>query len=271
MKKAKRSVHFRTGMLALAMLLFLVACLPAAAEPGAGMPDVVILLAQNASDELQLKNADGMPLRPCSAPELKGRGNPDVTGEEPDYRGIVGYAALQNGWEVSRFNTFTMTPWLLPVYEKDGDDWKEQADDMIRHKTPVLVVDQEIREGKGHKYTGFLYVIRLDSMKPAWIDVTQFVTVPYWTRDLSEAVQYGYCIAVYRDRSRYEPIDRKAHRGTVPDGTRVLLCYSNPPKFLSPDRIHNPMLGIVFRSKKSGEAHFRTFLFFNPEDLNLIY
>ncbi len=269
MKGTTRSVHFGAGLLAL--LLLLSGCLSAQAEPNAGVMDVTILLAENASEELELKTPDGKPLKPRSAPEMKGRGNPDTVGEEPDYRGVVGYAALQNGWEVSRFNTFTTTPWILPVYEQAGDEWKESPDDMIRHKTPVLVVDQEIREGKGRKFTGRLYVIRLDSMKPAWIDVTQFVTVPYWTLELSEAVQYGYCIAVYRNKSRYEPMDRKAHRGTVPEGTRVLLCYSNPPKFLSPDKEHNPMLGIVFRSKKSSESHFRTFLFFNPQDLDLIY
>jgi hypothetical protein len=264
--KAERAVHFRAGTLVLALLLLLSACL--SAQAGNELPDVTLMLAQNAVESYGLKDAEGKPLRPRIAPEVKGRGNPDVAGEEPDYRGIVGYAALQTSWEVSRFNSFTTTPWILPVY---GPDWKEKTNEMIRHKTPVLVVDQFIWEGKGHKYTGYLYAIRLDSMKEIWIDVTQFVTVPYWTLDAAEAVKYGYCIAVYRNRSRYEPIDRKAHRGTVPDGTRVLLCFSNPPKFRSPDKEHNPLLGIVFRSKKESESHFRTFLFFNPEDLNLIY
>ena len=267
MRTGRRSVCFRAGVLILALLL-LSGCSSALAEQGTDAPDVTILLAQNAADELGLKNAEGQPLRPRSAPEMKGRGNPDTPGEEPDYRGVVGYAALQTGWEVSRFNTFTSTPWILPVY---GPDWTEQSDDMIRHKTPVLVVDQSIREGIGHKYTGYLNVIRLDTMKETWIDVTQFVTVPYWTRSLTEAVRYGYAIAVYRDKSRWEPIDRKSHRGTVPDGTRVLLCFSNPPKFRSPDKEHNPILGIVFRSKKESESHFRTFLFFNADDLDLIY
>ena len=104
-----------------------------------------------------------------------------------------------------------------------------------------------------------------------WVDVKQFVTVPYWTLGLGESVQSGYSIAVYRDRSRYEPMDKNGHRDTVPDGTRILLCFSNPPKFLSPDKEHNPVLGIVFRSKKQSESHFRTFLFFNADDLDLIY
>lgn len=266
-RTGKRSVRFRAGALILALLL-LSGCASALADTSGDIENVTIMLAQNVADELGLKNAAGQPLRPRSAPEMNGRGNPDTPGEEPDYRGVVGYAAMQNGWEVSRFNTFTTTPWILPVY---GPDWKEQTTDMIRHKTPVLVVDQFIREGKGHKFTGYLYVIRLDTMQETWIDVTQFVTVPYWTMQVTDAVRYGYCIAVYRDKSRWEPMDRKSHRGTVPDGTRVLLCYSNPPKFRSPDKEHNPMLGIVFRSKNKGESHFRTFLFFNVDDLDLIY
>ena len=269
MRTGKRSVLFRAGALVLALLL-LGMCAPVCAEQNSST-DITLMLAQNASDELALKNAEGEPLRPRSAPEKLGRGFPDEVKTEPDYRGVVGYAALQTDWDVSRFNTFTSTPWILPVYERDGDTWTEAADDMIRHKTPVLVVDQVIREEKGHKFRGYLDVVRLDTMKRAWIDVTQFATVPYWTLKLSEAMKYGYCIAVYRNRSRREPMDKKAHRGTVPDGTRVLMCYSNPPKYFSPDKENNPLLGIIFRSREKSEAHFRTFLFFNPEDLTMIY
>jgi len=266
-RTGKRSACCRAGALILALLLFS-GCVSALADSAGDSADVTILLAQNAADELGLKDADGKPLIPRSAPEMHGRGIPEVFGEEPDYRGVVGYAALQVGWEVSRFNTFTVTPWILPVY---GPGWQEQPDDMIRHKTPMLVVDQSIKEGIGHKYAGYLYVVRLDTMQQTWIDVTQFVTVPYWTLELTEATKYGYAIAVYRNKSRWEPMDRKAHRGTVPDGTRVLLCYSSPPKYHSPDREHNPILGIIFRSRKESDSNFRTFLFFNEDDLDLIY
>ena len=265
MRTEKRSVYFRAVALILTLLL-LSGCVSALADSARDTEDVTILLAQNAVDQLGLKNAEGQPLKPHSAPEMNGRGVPDTPGEEPDYRGVVGYAALQTSWEVSRFSTFSTTPWILPVY---GPDWKEQPNEMIRHKTPVLVEDQYIREGKGHKFAGYLYVVRLDTMQEVWIDVTQFVTVPYWTLELSEATRYGYAMAVYRNKSRWEPMDRKSHRGMVPDGTRVLLCYSNPPKYHSPDREHNPVLGIVFRSKS--DVNYRTFLFFNADDLDLIY
>ena len=269
MRTGKRSVLFRAGALVLALLL-LGMCAPVCAEQNSST-DITLMLAQNASDELALKNAEGEPLRPRSAPEKLGRGFPDEVKTEPDYRGVVGYAALQTDWDVSRFNTFTSTPWILPVYERDGDTWTEAADDMIRHKTPVLVTDQVIREGLGHKYMGYLSVIRLDTLEQAWIDVINFATVPYWRLPLEQAMQYGYCIAVYRNVSRNEPLDIKAHRGALPDGTRVLMCFSNPPRYFSSDRERNPLLGIVFRSKVEGESFYRTFLFFSPDDLTMIY
>ena len=268
MSTGNRKVHLRAGALALALALLLSVCLPVQAAPGKELSDVTLMLAQNAVDSFRLTDAQGQPLKPRLAPELKGRGSPDETGVMPDYIGVVGYAALQNDWKVSKFNTFTTTPWILPVYREDG---AELANDMIRHKTPVLVVDQFLRAGKGGKFTGLLDVIRLDSMKAVRINVANFVTVPYWTLDLPEAMMYGYCIAVYRDKSRHEPIDRKGHRGTLAEGTRVLMCFSNPPKYFSPDKKNNPLLGIVFRSRIENESHYRTFLFFNQDDLSLIY
>ena len=50
------------------------------------------------------------------------------------------------------------------------------------------------------------------------------------------------------------------------------MCFSNPPKYFNKyDKERNPLLGIVFRSKVEGESFYRTFLFFNPDDLTLIY
>lgn len=258
-----------TGALLLAVLLLSV-CLSAQAEQLNDPSDVTMLLAQDAVETFGLTDQEGNPLVPRQASEMKGRGDPDVTGVEPDYRGVVGYVALQtNIREISRFNTFTNIPWVMPLYQRDGDEFTEI--DRIRHKTPVLVTDQVIREGLGHKYMGYLHVIRLDTREEAWIDVVHFATVPYWRLPLDQAMKYGYCIAVYRNTSRYEPLDIKGHRGALPDGTRVLMCFSNPPRYFSSDKERNPLLGIVFRSKVEGESFYRTFLFFNPDDLTMIY
>lgn len=232
--------------------------------------DLDIVMAQNVVAEYALLDAQGNHLQPRREPGLQGRGEPRAKGEEPDYRGVLGYMALQNDWEVSRFYTFTQTPWQLPVYARDGKDWK--VVDTIRHKTSVLVIDQEIRESMGYKYIGYLEVIRLDTNDRVWIDVTQFVTVPYWTMPLAEAMNYGFCIAVYRSNSRYEPMDGKKHRGTLPDGLRVLMCDRRTSyRYISPDRQNHPLMGIVFRSKEASESYFRSFLYFNPEDLTLVY
>ena len=185
--------------------------------------DVALVLAQNAVENLGLKDAAGEPLVPREAPEMNGRGIPDETGLEPDYRGVVGYVSLQADWEVSRFNTFTETPWILPVYEQDGEEWK--------------IAGQ----------------------------------IPYWTLALPEAVRYGFCIAVYNERSRSFAIDRKGHRGPLPEGIRVLMCDKRSSRYISPDKEHNPLLGIIFRNQEDTRSYFRTFLFFGEEDLTLVY
>ena len=90
--------------------------------------------------------------------------------------------------------------------------------------------------------------------------------------ELKEAVRNGFCIAVYRSKSRYEPMDRKKHRGPLPDGTWVLMCdKAKFPRLNSPDRENNPLLGIIFRSNTGTESYYRFFLFFNEEDLTLVY
>ena len=257
---------------ALLLIVALLAGLPvlAGADRRDQNVDLDVVMAQSVVAEYALMDDQGNFLQPRRAPELKGRGDPEAKGVEPDYRGVLGYMALQNDWEVSRFNTFTQTPWQLPVYAKDGDKWK--IVDTIRHKTGVLVIDQEIRESMGYKYTGYLEVIRLDTNDRVWIDVAQFATVPYWTLPLSEAMNYGFCIAVYRNNSRTEPMDGKKHLGTLPDGLRVLMCDRKTSyRYISPDRENHPLLGIVFRSKEASESYFRSFLYFNPEDLTLVY
>ena len=186
MKTGKRTARFRTGTLLLALLVLLSVCLSAQAEQLNDPTDVTMLLAENAVETFGLTDPDGNPLKPRQASEMKGRGDPDVTGVEPDYRGVVGYVSLQTDFRViGRFNTFTNMPWVLPVYRRDGDDFTEV--DRIRHKTPVLVTDQVIREGLGHKYMGYLSVIRLDTLEQAWIDVINFATVPYWRLPLDAA------------------------------------------------------------------------------------
>ena len=270
MKTGKRMAGRRLWALVLLPVLLCSCCLSASAQdarPGI-QQDVTVVLARDAVATYDLRDAEGKQLEPRLAPEMKGRGTPDTKGVEPDYRGVVGFMALQSDWEISRFNTFNQTPWMLPVYGQDGTAVTGE----IPHKTPVLVIEQDLKEGKAYKFAGRLRVVRLDTKEIVWVDVTQFITVPYWTLELSEAVKLGFCIAVYRSKSRFEPMDRKKHRGPLPDGTWVLLCDRTKfPRYTSPDKENNPLLGIIFRSNRKSEAYFRYFLFFNEEDLTLVY
>ena len=271
MKTEARPDRRRLGALTAALVLLLSVCLAGQAEEAAGGPDfITMLMAEDTVRQYDLRDAEGNPLTPRAAPEMNGRGNPEVFGEEPDYRGVVGYVVLQSSWDMSRFSTFASSPWVLPVYEQNGRRWKVVGE--IQHKTPVLVIDQRIKEGQGHKFVGYLQVVRLDTGEQCWIDVTQFVTVAYWTLGLEEAVNYGYCIAVYSGRSGIEPTDRKGTRGKLADDTRVLMCdplFSL--RYISPDKENNPLLGIIFRNGETEGTYYRTFLFFNAEDLTMIY
>ena len=258
----------RAAALTLLAALLVSVCMPAPAKAG-DSADVDLMLANSAVSMLGLTDAEGNLIRPRKTPDVLGRGNPDVAGVEPDYLGTVGYVALQTGWEVSRFNTFTETPWMLPEYGQEGTKWKVVG--AVAHKTPVLVTDQQIQEERGHKFSGYLKVIRLDTFEETWIDVIHFVTAPYWTLNLTEAVSYGYCIAVYSNTSGVMPTDRKGNRGTLQEGTRVLMCEKRTARYVSPDKQNNPLPGISFRSGEAQDSYYRTFLFFNASDLTLTY
>ena len=270
MKIGKGTKRGAALLLALVIAAGLIPAALADASKASDPMDVDLIMAQNAVTCFNLRGEDGKLLQPRRAPEMFGRGVPDEAGVEPDYRGVVGYASLQADWEVSEFNTFSQTPWLLPVYEKKDGGW-EEGTGSIKHKTPVLVADQEIREDEAHQFRGYLKVVRLDTQHITWIDAARFVTVPYWTYPLQEAIKYGYCVAVYRNTTRYEPMDRKKHRGTLPDGIRVLMCYTVTAPYASPDRENNPLPGIIFRNGEKKDTHRRIFLFFNEEDMTLIY
>lgn len=253
-------------------VLLLSACLPVLAD---GKPaehpsgDIDLILALDAAGSLP--GPDGRPLRVHKDPSLEGRGVRSKGDPEQNYIGVLGYMALQTGWEVTQFSTFTQTPWELPWYEQTGEDeWKVSG--IIAHKTPVLVADQKTYESMGYNLRGYLKVCRLDTFEVGWVDVQQFVTVPYWTLPLEEAYKYGYCIAAYKETSRYLPLDRTGHRGPLPDGVRVLICdWKSSTRYPSKDKANNPIMGIIFRTNQASDSYYRTFLRFSLDDLTLIY
>ena len=265
MNKTGKSGPRKARIPALLLALLLFAFSPAGALGARLRADADLIIAQNAVIALRLTDENGEFLSPYKAPETPGRGKAGEDGAETDYRGVVGYMAMDNGPELVNFTTFGHTPWQLPVYSREGEDWT--VTDAITHKTPVLVVDQALEDAGDGTWRGYLQVVRLDRQALVWVDVAEFVTLPYWTLPLSEAVAYGCCMAHYQNRSRCEPLNPKGYRGPLPDGVRVLVCSAEAVNGVSPEPGGNPMLALLF---VDGEETGRL-LFFHPDDLTLVY
>ena len=270
-KKAQRKLF--CALLAASLLI----CAGAGAETAEG-PDMNLvnpdmILAQDTVDYLHLTTPEGDRIVVRTDPSVPGRGEADQQGNEPDYSGLLGFAALPEDPEIGNSPAFCTPSWEIPVYRRSGNRNTMVKSGTLSHKTPVLVIRQKLREAGNGGYSGWLQVVRLDTRQVAWIDVAHFVTVPYWTLELKDAARYGFSIAVYRSRSRYEPMDRKKHHGPLPDGTWVLMCDKAVfPRHNSPDKENRPLLGIIFRNPKSEkESYLRFFLFFNTDDLTLVY
>lgn len=257
------SILRRAAAFALALLL----APPAIARAETAMADADLLLAGNAIRAFNIQGPDGELLVPRRAEEMHGRGKPDSGLDEPDYVGVVGFAALTPSEKISSFSTFDRTPWVLPAYQREGEKWTVSG--TVLHKTPVVVVDQVLRPGPDQDYRGYLQVIRLDKNERIWLKVTQFVTVPYWTLPAAEAVNYGNFIAVYRNASRHDPKDGSGRSGSIPDGMHILLADRGNSRYFSPDRENNPFLGIYFPNGEEDETG--SFLFFGPADLTIVY
>lgn len=157
-------------------------------------------------------------------------------------------------------NDWLRAPWYATTYEKDKQFYN--AVGTVEHKTPVMVIAQELTEGKRvtSRYGGFLLVERLDSGERFYIAVTDFVTEAYWEcEDIESLASTNPCLAVYHQRSDYYPVDRNGKRYDIADGELVLLCDAQSTNGVSYET--NP----VEVTGKSGRG------FFNIEDLEIIY
>ncbi len=190
---------------------------------------------------------------------------------EPDYIGLLGYAAAYEGQKLEKNASFGNTPWSVPVYRKDKQFWEEAG--TIGHKTMVVVIGQEIEKGKqsygSTRYTGYLHVIRTDTGEDCWLDIYNFVSTPYWEESLAGAREIGYCIATFRQMSDYYPVTSGKTKTVLDDGIKVLLPVKSKIFETSPDKTNNPIAGIVFKEWRNGFGGVT--VFFNEEDLTLVY
>lgn len=212
-----------------------------------------VLKLANASDSVPNKN-------------LKGRGHSDVDRSEPEYVGVAGYVVVsyEQEYELERTDTFTETPWLVPTFSENNKT--------LNHKTEVIVKSQALKhEGYGN-YSGQLTVEIIDTKEEVVIDVSNFITKPYWLYpDLEDASKIGYFIAEYHQKSSYYPVDCDNKKVTLEDGMKVLVVGSAGALTGSnkPDTIIYPIKALVYKNWKYGYGE--SDVYFNPKDLTLIY
>lgn len=201
---------------------------------------------------------------------LNGCGHSDSGREEPEYVNVIGYVVIRyNEYSFTQTDTFTETPWFVPVYGKEGDSYVENG--AVEHKTEVVVKSQELEHRGYGGYSGYLLVERLDNSEQFYINVGNFLTKPYWTyTDLDEAVSVGYFIGEYHGVSGNAPVNKSNELVELDDGMMVLVI--GPTDLYGrggPDRNTNSIEAVVFKEWKYGYGGVS--VFFNKDDLSIVY
>lgn len=154
--------------------------------------------------------------------QLNGRGLSDGGRDEPQYVGVIGYAAVYYSDLDYREGPHD-TPWHIKTYEKDKQFWRETGEG-LEHKTEIIVKKQWLEHKTHDIYHGYLEVERRSDGKTFYIDVKNFITNPYWkSGDVMSAIKVGKCFATFQQKSDYYPVDINNKKVDMPDGTWVIV------------------------------------------------
>ena len=258
------------ALLAALLLTCIGACAETAEGPDLDLINPDLILAQDTVDYLELTAPEGGRLTVRSDPSVPGRGEADPEGNEPDYSGVLGFAALPNDPEIGSSSIFCTPSWQVPVYRRSKDGKTMVKGGSLAHKTPVLVIRQKLKEdGKGG-YTGWLQIVRLDTREICYIKASCFATLPYWQLPIAEIPTFGYCLAIYRESPGTAPRDATGQSRTFRDGEKVLIPCSGAFPMQSPDPKNLTVQGIVFTGNESGSAA-PEILYFRETDLTVLY
>ena len=206
---------------------------------------------------------------------IYGRGISDEpSGAEPDYIGLVGYAVAANNREINPETDGSVFPWTVPAYLLYSKRWYYTQP--MQHKTGVLVIRQILKDTGGGQYTGRLKIIRLDSGEICWMDVENFITVPYWFYPPRRAVKYGSVVAAYRREGNRLPTDENGVPAEVANDTDVLIPGNGAWDMRTSDS--SRMIPGIVREERVTEENGQetrtvvsTVLLFPEEDLTIIY
>ena len=278
----KTSAGFRRGAALCLMLALLAASVPAAADTGReSMIDELtgetqetlaeVMLAKRAEEDENLRG-----IRVHRNGLIIGRGISDEpSGAEPYYIGLVGYAAVANDESARPGAEGIDFQWTVPAYMLFEKRWYYTKS--LQHKTGVLVLNQVLKEtGKG-RFTGRLRVIRLDSGEICWMDVENFVTVPYWFYPARRALKYGNSVAAYRQKGKRSPTNLSGKPVEIEKDTPVLIPGNGVWDVKAPEG-SGMIPGILYEEKTSvaedGTEHTETtsmIVMVPEEDLATIY
>ena len=202
---------------------------------------------------------------------LRGRGYSDSGRNEPNYVNVIGYIAVGSAQEtiIQKTDDFLNDRlWTVPVYEKDKQFWNPVG--VLPHKTEVVVREQYLKhEGYG-AYSGYLLVEKREDGKQYIIDVSNFITKPYWTyqNDMETAALTGIFVAKYKQVSDYYPLDSGGDKLRIPDGSIVLVTGITGLTRRA-NRSETDITAIVWKEWQYGYGGVTCY--FNHDDLTIVY
>lgn len=203
---------------------------------------------------------------------LKGRGMADSGRSEPDYVNHLGYVVVSNDeeLELEKNENFTDSSiWKIPTFEPDKQFWNK-TDTYLPHKTKVVVLEQMLEHSGYGAYEGYLLVKKIDDGTQHYINVSNYVTKPYWNYqdNIRESALTGYFVAEYNQKSDYYPISGGGEKVVLENGKKVLVTkVSGTSRYVKPDE--NGILALVWGDWKYG--HGAVDVYFNEEDLRILY
>lgn len=282
LRKKQMNPVVKYGIIALAWILYLVIGISGNSDNSASgavvkneeatSPTSIIIqgdIAETIDDNSVTENESSVAQNGNNRDEtLKGRGYSDTGRSEPQYIGIIGYAADNTFSGTHENDKFSETPWTVPVYERDKQFFVECG--RINHKTEVLVLNQELKHTGYGNYEGYLTVEDTQTGEQYLLNVSNFITKPYWTYSPLEAVRVGNFVAEYHQVSDYWPVNKSNEKVELDEGTVVLAIRATGLYGKGgPDDDTNQIEAVVFKEWKYGYGGVS--VFFNVDDLTIVY
>ena len=287
--ESKAAVWIVLGVLLFLVVSMLVKCNSAASsskdvqeeahtvveEVAAEEPDEAILdlESEELSNEPVASNNESQD--PLGVVEVKGRGFCDDGYKEPNYVGLSGYVSIYKYDEpMLSLYEIPIEPWYVPKYALYEGKYID-TEDKVEHKTPVKVLEQSLYYEDTAKYGGYL-LVEDEKEEQFFINVSNFITKDYWNDDdLSKALETGYYLAVYHQRSNISPVTHDNEETDLEDGTLVFVRNFVPGEWsVNVNKPHpdtTQIEGLVWGGWYNVNEYGARGICFNVEDLEIVY